>query len=338
MEKEFELTLNLLKEEKNLYFEKIKTLSSIEEKEKIINSITNLDNQIFNIYNKLEALKKANKKDKNEENNKVKEPNKEKNEENNKVKEPNKEKNEENNKVKEPNKEKKDITINKSFKLTDNQVKEIFINNNYINIKHIDEKNYINTTYVYKNKTKNFIFYQCKNRKNCTGKGKIDIKKKEFIVTQECKEKKYHSEIDYDEFIALMKDKKYNLIDFTKRENQKYYVYYIIKENKNIDNPTIKNKFYNISNINLTLSLADLSKIRNKILDKYKNLDLDELVNKIDIENFDIFKKNFVISYEYKINNKIEYREQRIIIFGLKENIDLINEKNTNEFFFRFYI
>ena len=41
-----------------------------------------------------------------------------------------------------------------------------------------------------------------------------------------------------------MKDKKYNLIDFTKRENQKYYVYYIIKENKNIDNPTIKNKFY----------------------------------------------------------------------------------------------
>ena len=99
MEKEFELTLNLLKEQKNLYFEKIKTLSSIEEKEKIINSITNLDNQIFNIYNKLESLKKANKKDKNEENKKVKEPNKEKN----------------------------DITINKSFKLTDNQVKEIFI-------------------------------------------------------------------------------------------------------------------------------------------------------------------------------------------------------------------
>ena len=84
---------------------------------------------------------------------------------------------------------------------------------------------------------------------------------------------------------------------------------------------------YNISNIYLTLSLADLSKIRNKLLDKYKTLDLDDLVNKIDVENFDI-------SYEYKRNNKIEYREQRIIIFGLKENIDLIKEKNTNEFFF----
>ena len=86
-----------------------------------------------------------------------------------------------------------------------------------------------------------------------------------------------------------MKDKKKNLINFRKREYQKYYVYYIIKENKNINNNTIKNKFYNISNINLTLNLEDLSKIRNKILDKYKNL--DELVNKIDIENFDIFKK-----------------------------------------------
>ena len=135
---------------------KLKTLSTIEEKEKIINSITNIDNEIFNIYNKLEALKKVNKKEKNEEINKVKEPNKEKN----------------------------DITINKSFKLTDNQVKEIFINNKYINIKHIDEINYINTTYVYKNKTKNFIFYQCKSRKNCTGKGKIDIKKRIYNNTR----------------------------------------------------------------------------------------------------------------------------------------------------------
>ena len=81
--------------------------------------------------------------------------------------------------------------INISFKLTENQIKEIFITNKYINIKHINESNYINTTYVYKDKTKNFIFYQCKNRKDCAGKGKIDITNKEFIITQECKEKKY---------------------------------------------------------------------------------------------------------------------------------------------------
>ena len=62
MEKEFELTLNLLKEQKSIYFDKIKTLSNIEEKEQIINAIINIDNEIFNIYNKLEALKKTIKK------------------------------------------------------------------------------------------------------------------------------------------------------------------------------------------------------------------------------------------------------------------------------------
>ena len=130
-----------------------------------------------------------------------------------------------------------------------------------------------------------------------------------------------------------MKEKKYNLIDFKNRHNQKYYVYYLINENKNIDNPTIKKNFYDLSNINLTLSLADLSKIRNKIIDKYKNIDLYDLINKIDIENLDIFTKVLDISYEYKRNNKIEFREQRIIIFGLNDNINLMNEKNTNEFF-----
>ena len=271
MEKEFELTLNLLKEQKSIYFEKIKTLPISEEKEKIIKSITYIDNEIFNIYKKLEDLRKENKK----------------------------EKINKSNKIKEHNKEKKDLQINKSFKLTDNQIKDIFINNKYINIKHINETNNIKTTYVYKNKTKNFIFYQCKNRKDCTGKGKIDITNKEFIITEECKEKKYHNKLDYEEFITLMKEKKYNLIDFKNRYNQKYYVYYLINENKNIDNPTIKKNFYDLSNINLSLSLADLSKIRNKITDKYKNIDLDELINKRDIENLDI-------SYEYKRNNKIE--------------------------------
>ena len=182
MEKELELTLNLLKKQKSIYFEKIKTLSMVEEKEKIIKSITNIDNEIYNIYKKLDSLRKDNKKENDEESNKVKEPNKDKNA----------------------------LIINKSFKLADYQIKEIFINNKYIYIKHIDETNYINTTYVYKNKTKNFIFYQCKNRKNCTGKGKIDITNKEFIITQECKEKKYHTKLDYDDFINLMKEKKYN--------------------------------------------------------------------------------------------------------------------------------
>ena len=42
--------------------------------------------------------------------------------------------------------------------MNENQVEEIFTNNNYIPIKYINENNFINSIYVYKNKTKNFIF------------------------------------------------------------------------------------------------------------------------------------------------------------------------------------
>ena len=108
MEKELELTLELLKEQKRIYFGKIKALIDVEEKEKIIKSITNIDNEIYNIYQKLESLRKDNK-----------------------IK-----KEEETNKIKDTNKDKKQKRINKSFKLTDYQIKEIFINNKYINIKH----------------------------------------------------------------------------------------------------------------------------------------------------------------------------------------------------------
>ena len=66
--------------------------------------------------------------------------------------------------------------------MKENQVEEIFSNNNYIPIKYINENNFINTIYVYKNKTKNFIFYICKKRKSCKGRGKINIKKEEFII------------------------------------------------------------------------------------------------------------------------------------------------------------
>ena len=31
---------------------------------------------------------------------------------------------------------------------------------------------------------KNYIYYSCYNRQNCNGMGKIDIKKKTFIITK----------------------------------------------------------------------------------------------------------------------------------------------------------
>ena len=76
-----------------------------------------------------------------------------------------------------------------------------------IPIKNSNESNGLTTIYVYKSKSKNNIFYIYKNRKQCKGKGKINIKKKQFIIAYKCDEIIIHFNIDYNEFIGLLKKK-----------------------------------------------------------------------------------------------------------------------------------
>ena len=130
-----------------------------------------------------------------------------------------------------------------------------------------------------------------------------------------------------------MKEKQYNKIDFSNIEIQKYYVYYLIYENNSIDNPTIKKSFYNLTNRVLSLNLVELSRIRNKVLDKYKNFALEDLISKLQLENLDIYIKILDLKYENKKNNNTEFREQRIIIFGLNEKLKYLKNSNTIEFF-----
>ena len=67
---------------------------------------------------------------------------------------------------------------------------------------------------------------------------------------------------------------------------QKYYVVYSIQENHSINNPTVKKNFINLAKSELNLSLSTISYIRNQITDKFKNISIEELVNKIQIEDF----------------------------------------------------
>ena len=53
---------------------------------------------------------------------------------------------------------------------------------------------------------------------------------------------------------------------------------YSIKENEIIDKNYKKKNFAELTKEKLTLSLSELAQIRSKILNKYKNLDLDDLV------------------------------------------------------------
>lgn len=85
---------------------------------------------------------------------------------------------------------------------------DIIKKNNYISIKHLDEKNQIKTIYKYEAKTKNFIFYACSRRNKCLGKGKIDLSKKVFYIVTTCDPKIDHNYLSYEEIKKMFKNKK----------------------------------------------------------------------------------------------------------------------------------
>ena len=68
-------------------------------------------------------------------------------------------------------------------------------------------------------------------------------------------------------------------------------------------------------------------------MDKYKNFALEDLISKLQLENLDIYIKILDLKYENKKNNNTEFREQRIIIFGLNEKLKYLKNSNTIEFF-----
>ena len=94
--------------------------------------------------------------------------------------------------------------------MSEEEKKEIFINNNYVPLIKYIAKTKTKTKYIFKSKSKNYIFYKCKFNKNCDGRGKIDIKNKNFIVTKYSNNKFEHDIISYLEFVDLFQKK--NLI------------------------------------------------------------------------------------------------------------------------------
>ena len=139
-----------------------------------------------------------------------------------------------------PRKKKK---ILEEFGLNNEQIDKIINKKIHIPIKYIDEKNQIKTTYKYKSRTKNYIFYECSRRNKCFGKGKIDIIKKIFYIISKCDPKIEHNYLTYEEFIIAFKNKELDKSLVTKKYIQKYYAELSIRENESIDNPTLKKNF-----------------------------------------------------------------------------------------------
>ena len=108
----------------------------------------------------------------------------------------------------------------------------------------------------------------------------------------------------------------------------------MINNNNSIDNPTIKKKFFNITKTNLILTLTHISRIRNNIINLYKNVSLDNLILALTKLNLNIDYYVTDVKYQYK-EKKIGMteRKQKIIIFGLKDKLKYLDIKKTKEFF-----
>ena len=63
-------------------------------------------------------------------------------------------------------------------------------------------------------------------------------------------------------------------------------------------------------------------------------MDLLELINKISNESIKIDIYSYDTKYKYQNKkNKLEDREEKIIIFDLKDGIELLNNERCHEFF-----
>jgi len=82
------------------------------------------------------------------------------------------------------------------------------------------------------------------------------------------------------------------------------------------------------------LNLKVFSDIRNKLINNYKNLTLEELIKKLDtyIPNLEYKIADFQYDYKDSKNNNI-IRKGRVIFFRMSDNIKLLDKNFTTEFF-----
>ena len=98
----------------------------------------------------------------------------------------------------------KDVILDKEV------IKDIKANNGKTIISIYSKENNITTKYTFKKETKNFIFYQCKKRPLCKGKGKFNKKNEIFQITHYCSNYDKHKQLNYEEFVEKMENKSFS--------------------------------------------------------------------------------------------------------------------------------
>ena len=130
-----------------------------------------------------------------------------------------------------------------------------------------------------------------------------------------------------------MDSKKYEEINSNELFIQKWFILYMINKKNITENSTIFKYFFDTFGINLKLTKSQISKLKNKYLDEFKGLDFIQLLEKVKNNIPNLFVKIYDVTYEIEIKNKSVSRNNRIIFFGLEDNLKIINKDNTEEFF-----
>ena len=236
-------------------------------------------------------------------------------------------------KINNQNKEDKNFKIN--INLDNDIINNIEKENGKCNIKILMPQTNIEIIYTYQSKSKNFYFYRCSKRPICNGTSKYNIQTKKFTITKSCKLNKNHNKLSFELFKALANKNEFNLIDFTIKKNQTNLIQYIYSNAENVENINIKKEYLKYTRIRLLINYKELSKIKCDIIGQFRGLSLIDCIKKIKSSEFEIDTLSQDIIYEIKSNkaNKNITRKQTIIIFGNKDNLNLLKDANYYEFF-----
>ena len=233
--------------------------------------------------------------------------------------------------LKKSKKKDKYISVNLEKKIIQN----ILDYNGKINITSTSKDTNIETIYTFKNETKNNYFYQCNRRPKCDGKAKFDKKLTKFYITHPCTDYDIHNKLSKTQFNNFMDAKNFHLIDFKIKKNQTNLLEYIYKHNTNIDTINIIEEFRKYTKCKLLLNNKEISRIKCQLLGKFKGITILECLEKIKNNEYDLEIMSEDVKYDIKLknSNKITERKQKIIIFGNKSRLNLMNNKEYIEYF-----
>lgn len=119
------------------------------------------------------------------------------------------------------------------------------------------------------------------------------------------------------------------------KKNQILFIEYLFREKNIIENIDIKKEFVKYSKNKFLLTDKEISYIKSKIFGTLRNLSLEECVYKLKdpIYNLEIYSTDIKYSIKNIKNNKVEDRNQKIIVYGIKERSEYFKNKDIKEYF-----